>query len=53
MEETEKALGFSPTVEGIWGNSELARMLNLPTVAAFDWVHCSVENGVLTAEVHR
>ena len=53
MEETVKALGFSPSVEGIWGNSELARMMNLPTVAALDWVHCSVENGVLTAELNE
>ena len=53
MLEADKTYGFSPTVEGIWGNSELARMLNLPVVLAFDWVHCVLENGVLAFEVNN
>ena len=53
MLETEKAFGFSPTVEGIWGNIEVARMLNLPVVLTFDWVHCVLENGVLSFEVNK
>ena len=53
VEHVEKATGFSPTLQGVWGNSELAKMLNLPMVTAFDWVHCCLENGVLTFELNN
>ena len=53
VQHVEKATGFSPTLQGVWGNSELATMLNLPMVLSFDWVHCCLENGVLTFELNN
>ena len=28
-------------------------MMNVPTVATLDWVHCSVGNGALAAELNE
>ena len=53
MLETEKAFGFSPTVEGIWRNIEVAHILNLPVVSTFDWGHCVLETGVLSSEANK
>ncbi len=52
MEDLEKALGYSPTPEGLWGNKELARLANPVEVQAMDWVHCALQDGILTLELN-
>ena len=51
LNENRTSLGFAPTLEGIWGNHQCARMLDPCEHLIFDWVHNTVQDGGFSHEV--
>ena len=47
----QKCLGFAPTLDGVWGDPELVRALQIPVTLTLDWPHCALQEGVLSAEL--
>ena len=46
----EKAIGFSPTLYGIWSDTLVRQAVRFPETIYYDWVHSALQHGCGNAE---
>jgi len=51
LENLEKGCGFSANPHGLLANVSLRAHFRVMSVATYDWMHCALQNGVLTEEL--
>ncbi len=50
LRDTESALGFSPTVRGVWRSQQLVQSLRFPETLFLDWVLSALQHGCFNNE---
>ncbi len=50
LNQTRQAIGFVPSVQGVWGDNQIVRVLRPTETVVCDWVHNLIQDGVWTRE---